>query len=134
MYSEKIHRLFLILAQPSNLVEKLTDEEKKFGSSLQKEGIKADHLGTFPTVNLSVFLLPEDAFSKAGKIKHLTSYKTINLLKPSNQNIFSHFKKKETLEFLLLYGDDLEKYKNKINLASRVYHLEEKAREERQRA
>jgi len=124
---DKIKRRIRIAASAKSsldMVKTLTDEEKKLGQTLQQEGVTGVvHIGTFPLANLCVFYISENFFDKVRILKKKQgTLKIINLLKPSVDTIFSHFKPRESLHFLVLYGDNEEKYKARTILAARVYH------------
>lgn len=130
MFLNKIYRLLLVTAEPLNLAKTLTNEEKKFGQILQREGVRGFvHIGFFPLANMSVFFIPEDHFDKVRLLKRHSEVKIVNLQKPAVNAIFEHFKPRDELQFLLLYGDNWEKYKARTILAARVYQLQKENKE-----
>jgi len=129
MFRRKIFLHHKLVATTIERAKALTDEEKKFAKFLKDEGLKGSHIGSFPLVQLSVFFLPLESFEKVRILKQRSEFKVVNLQKPLVSQIFEHFKPREQICFLILYGDKFDKYKARTTLAARVYHQREEQKE-----
>jgi len=130
MFSRKIFLHHKLIATTIERAKALTDEEKKFAKFLKDEGFKGfEHIGAFPLVMLSVFFLPLESFEKVRILKKRSEFKVVNLQKPQVSQIFEHFKPREQICFLILYGDSFDKFKARTTLAARVYHQREDQKE-----